>query len=261
MKQFAASLVAAAALLGSTLAGTALAQDTRVKVASPQAYDAQQGRNDQSNQDRNGNQGWNDQSNQDRSGNQGWNDQSNQDRSGNQGYGNQGYGNQGSGRDQNGYNRGGRGRFDKNILEGSWAADNQGTNYRSDRGNYGGNYRGNYGGHGPMREIMLPDFIRIDQKPSMVRISDSRNQALQLIMLGGKFNSGRGGNLSGRGGNLDYVQGSWHGSTLVVERSTGRGTITQTFALQDRGRTLVVRTRREGNGPRTMEITSTYHRA
>lgn len=223
MKRF-ASLVAAAALLGSTLAGTALAQDTRVRVAVPEAVNAQQGWSDQSNQDRNGDQGWNDQSNQDR------------------------YGNQGSGRDQNGYNRAsGRGHFDKNILEGRWAADNQATNFRSGRGNYGG--------RGPMREVLLPNFIRIDQKPSMVRISDSRNQALQLIMLGGKFDSGRGRN-------LDYVQGSWHGSTLVVERSTGRGaTITQTFALQDRGRTLVVRTTREGNGPRTMEITSTYHRA
>ena len=90
----------------------------------------------------------------------------------------------------------------------------------------------------------------------MVRIADSRNKALQLIMLGGKFDSRY------RGDKLDYVSGRWRGSTLVVERSTQRGaTVTQTFALENRGRTLVVRTRREGFGPRTMEITSTYRRA
>jgi hypothetical protein len=49
---------------------------------------------------------------------------------------------------------------------------------------------------------------------------------------------------------------------LVVERSTPRGgTITQTFALENRGHSLVVRTKREGFGPRTFEITTTYHRA
>lgn len=206
MKRLAASLVAAAALLGSTLAGSALGQDTNAQGAlGAQAFNAQQG----------------------------WSDQSDQDRY----RGEESAPNWGSN----------RGRFDKNILEGRWVTDDRAADYRSDRGVFRG--------RGPMREILLPDFIRIDQKPSLVRIADKKNNALQLIMLGGKFNNRQSKN-------ADYLLGRWHGSTLVVERSMPRGaTITQTFALENRGRTLVVRTSREGHGSRTMEITSTYHRA
>jgi len=235
MKRLAASLVTAAALLGSSLAGTALGQDTNAQgmFGAPKTFDAQQGWNDQSNQDRSG-QDWSNQ------------DQSNQDR----------YRGGNSGQDRNGSNWGSnRGRFDSSALQGRWVADNRAADFRSNRGDFHG--------HGPMRGILLPDFIRIDQKPSMVRIADSRNNALQLIMLGGKFDSLHGDKSDSRyGGQSDYVLGRWHGSTLVVERAAQRGaTITQTFALENRGRTLVVRTRREGFGPRTMEITSTYRRA
>lgn len=140
-----------------------------------------------------------------------------------------------------------RGRFGRFGLGGSWTTDNGSENPRGDRGGF----RGRPG----MRQMMLPDFIRIDQRPSMVRIADARNRPIQTIMLGGKFDS-RGGDRP------DYVLGRWHGATLVVETTGPRGgTITQSFTLEDRGRTLVVRTRREGQGPRTMEMTSTYHRA
>jgi hypothetical protein len=215
MKRLTASLVAAAALLGSALAGTALGQDTDVQaaLAASEAFNAQQG----------------------------WNDRSDLDRY----------------RDEvSGSNWGSdRGRFDKTILQGRWVADHRAADFRSDRGNFRGG--------GPMREILLPSFIRIDQKPSMVRIADSKNRELQQIMLGGKFDSRHGDRFDSRyGGKHDYVVGRWRGSTLVVEHSMPRGaTVTQTFALENRGRTLVVRTRREGFGPRTIDITSTYRRA
>jgi hypothetical protein len=150
-----------------------------------------------------------------------------------QGWGNQG--NQGFGSD--------RGRFARMSLDGRWMADDRNANF-------GGN------GRGTMRDLQLPDLINIDQKPSMVRITDRRNRTLQVVMLGGKFDSRHGGDRQ------DYASGRWNGSTLVVQHTGPRGAvITQTFALQNRGRTLVVKTRREGFGPRTMEITSTYHRA
>jgi hypothetical protein len=220
MKRLAASLVAAAALLGSTLAGTALGQDTNAQgvLGASQAFNAQQG----------------------------WNDRSDQDR----------YRDEDSERARNGSNWGSdRGRFDRTILQGRWVADHRAADFRSDRGVFRG--------RGPMRETLLPDFIRIDQKPSMVRIADSKNRALQQIMLGGKLGSRHGGEFDSRQrGKPDYLLGRWRGSTLVVEHSMPRGAvITQTFALENRGRTLVVRTRREGFGPRTMEITSTYRRA
>ena len=242
MKRLAASLVAAAALLGSNLAGPALGQDTNALgvVPAPKTFDAQQGWGDRSDQDRSGQDRYRgDDSNWD-------SDRSDQNRSRGDD----------SGWDRNGSSWGSnRDRSDRAILEGRWIADDREADFRSDRGDFRG--------RGPMRQILLPDRIRIDQKPSMVRIADSKNRALQLIMLGGKFDSRRGDRFdSSPGGKRDYLSGRWRGSTLVVERSTPRGaTITQTFALENRGRTLVVRTRREGFGPRTMEITSTYRRA
>jgi hypothetical protein len=137
-----------------------------------------------------------------------------------------------------------RGRYDTMNLEGRWVADD-----------HSGEMRGGRGGRG-LRDMLLPDLILIDQRPSMVRITDQRNHPLQTVMLGGKFGSRYGADRP------DYLPGRWNGSTLVVERSTPRGaTITQTFALQNRGHVLVVRTRREGFGPRTVDITTTYRRA
>jgi hypothetical protein len=108
-----------------------------------------------------------------------------------------------------------------------------------------------------------------------VKIADGGNHLLQLVMLGGKFDSRHGGDRP------DYLTGDWNGRTLVVEHPMPRGTITQTFALQNHGTTLVVTTRREGFGgryygrdaygrdgydrdgfgSRAMEVTTTYHRA
>jgi hypothetical protein len=186
MKRLVLSLATAAALLGPTLAGTALAQDVRPQLA-PNGNPAFYAQN-----------------------HPGWN----------------------------------RGRFDTRSLDGRWVADDHSGDAR--------------GGRGMMRQMLLPDLITIDQKPSMLRITDQRNQPLQTIMLGGKFDSRRGhGN-----DRPDYVVGRWDGSMLVVERATPRGgTITQTFSLENRGHNLVVRTKREGQGPRTLEITTTYRRA
>ena len=256
MKRFTPSLVAAAALLGLTLAGTALGQDQNAQgaVAAPQAFNAQQGWGDQGRQDRyredDQSQYRGDQQNQNRGGDPA------RDRDGN-GWGSDrgnGWGNgNGWGSD--------RGRFSRMNLEGRWVADDHAANFRGDRGDFWGNRgdfrsdRGDFRGRGPMRDMLLPDFIRIDQRPSMIRIADARNHPLQLIMLGGKFDSRSGDR-------PDYVLGRWRGSALVVERTMPRGaTITQTFTLENRGRTLVVRMRREGFGPRTMEITNTFHRA
>jgi len=190
MKRLVLSLTAAAALLGPTLAGTALAQDFQSQAsrnANP-AFFAQRHQGD----------------------GRGWG--------------------------------GDRGRFDKTNLDGRWVADNHSGDAR--------------GGRGMMRQMLLPDLITIDQRPSMLRITDPRNSPLQTILLGGKFDSRYGD------GRPDYLLGRWNGSMLVVERTTPRGgTITQTFALENRGHRLVVRTKREGQGPRTFEITTTYHRA
>jgi hypothetical protein len=219
MKRLLQSLAAVTMLLGTTLAGTALAQDLPSNRDNASSQDRRQGDN----------QGWGSDRGQgngsDRG--QGWGS----DRGGWGSDRGQGYGSD-------------RGRFNRMSMEGRWVADNRSGDARGGRGERG------------MREMLLPDLIFIDQRPSMLRITDQRNQPLQTIMLGGKFDSRYGNDRP------DYLVGRWNGSMLVVERSTPRGaTITQTFALQDRGHTLVVRTRREGFGRRSFEITTTYRRA
>jgi hypothetical protein len=224
MKRLLLSLAAVTALLGSTLAGTALAQDIpsqNARGAAP-AFKAQRDRNDPSGQDRRqggDGQGWG----SDRG--QGWGS----DRG------------QGWGSD--------RGRFDRMNLEGRWVADNHSANMEGRRGG-----RGVRGG---MRAMLLPNFIFIDQKPNMLRVSDQDNHPLQTIMLGDKFDLRYGGDRP------DYFIGRWDGSTLVVQHPMPKGAaITQSFELQNHGRSLVVTTtRREGFGSRTTEITTTYRRA
>ena len=192
MKRFAAGFALAAALLGSTLAGTALGQD----------YNSQRDRQDyNAPRDNNPPQ------------DQGW----------------------------------GRNRGNRTAFEGQWIADDRAADSRYDRGDFRG---------GGMRSAQLPNFIRIDQRPGIFRITDRRNRVLQHITIGGRYNprdNGRDENVVGR----------WRGQTLVVERTGFRGAmITQTFSLENRGRTLVVRTRRDpvGRGP-TTEFSTVYHRA
>jgi len=130
-----------------------------------------------------------------------------------------------------------RERFRAMDLDGRWVADDRDAN--------------NGWGRGGMKDVRLPNFITIDQQPSRVKIADGRNHLIQLVMLGGKFDA------RNRGDRPDFLTGDWNGRTLVVQHPMPRGTVTQTFALQNRGTTLVVTTR----GRRGMETTTTYHRA
>jgi hypothetical protein len=142
----------------------------------------------------------------------------------------------------------GHGRFNRATFDGRWVADNRSADTRY--GGFGGN-----GGFGGIRDMLLPGLIEIDQHPRMLKIEDARNHVLQQIMIGGRFNP--------RGGS-DLLVGHWDGPmTLVVERMGPRGAkLTQTFSLENRGRSLVVRTSREGRGPRgTVQFTTVYHRA
>ena len=161
------------------------------------------------------------------------------------------YGSQGD--NGNGWDRGSwgrdRGRFQRVNLEGRWVAEGRDADFRPGRGDFGG---------GGMRAMLLPGFIRIDQMPRMVRVTDARHRLIQEILIDRRFDPRDQGAFDSRN-----LSGHWRGSTLVVESTGPRGaTITQTFALENRGRTLVVHTKREGwNAARTFEFTKVYHRA
>ena len=191
MKRMNLVLAAVAALLGSTLTGTASAQQAGSFQGGAPVFEAQYGR---------------------------------------------------GGFDHDGFGHGG---FRARTLEGRWILDDRDANFGNGQGNRG---------RGPMAELQLPARINIDQQPNMVKVMDARNRSLEVILLGGKFGRRNHGN------DPDYVVGNWNGSTLTVLHQGPRGaTITQTFALQNRGRTLVVKTSRGGFNGR--EIVSTYHRA
>lgn len=209
MKRLAAGLSLAAALLASTYAGVAMAQN----------YGTQR---DNTSQRDNASQG-----------------------------------DYGTSRDRGSWGRD-RNRFQGVNLDGRWVAEGREADFSPDRGDFRG---------GGMRGMLLPGVISIDQRPSMVRVSDARHRTLQDILIDQRFDPRDQGRFDPRSdqGRFDpqNLSGHWRGSTLVVESTGPRGaTITQTFALENRGRTLVVRTKREGwNSARAVEFTKVYHRA
>ena len=106
-------------------------------------------------------------------------------------------------------------------------------------------------------QATLPPRLVIDQRRNVIRVEDFKGRVLQEIVVGGL---GRGG--ANRGGG-DAVVGQWRDSKLLTVRNGIHNTrIVQTFALSNRGRTLVVTTRQDGMGSRhDMEYTNVYQRA
>lgn len=137
-----------------------------------------------------------------------------------------------------------RGWFARTNLEGRWRE--QGT-YGREGLDFGSN-----DAYGPRR--MLPSFLQIDQSRRQVRIADFRGRTLQTIQIGGR---GRWFEDS------DILTGQWHGGGLEVQRTTPQGArMTQTFSVQDRGRTLVIHTLIDnGRNGRDLEFDRVYQRA
>lgn len=140
-----------------------------------------------------------------------------------------------------------------NFHRGGWESDDRSAP-PMDRGRY--RDRGDYGDRGVMRGGFLPPQIRIDQRRHILRIADSKSRILEQIAIGGGRNSSWGDRGFG-------ATGHWHGSVLEVERVGPRGAhILQTFALGNRSRTLVIRTRMEGGrSQQALEMERVYRRA
>ena len=102
------------------------------------------------------------------------------------------------------------------------------------------------------REIGLPPRMVIDQRRNVIRVENFNGRVVQEILVGGR-----------RANRDDYVYGQWNGSKLMTVRSGyGNARIIQTFSLSNRGRRLVVYTRRDAPGTRNdAEFTNVYQRA
>jgi len=88
-------------------------------------------------------------------------------------------------------------------------------------------------------------------------IADSAGTVVQEIAL-----RPESGDADGSGDGPPVLPGQWKGDRLEVKRTTPRGTMTQTFALSDKGQSLVVSTKVEPSGGRPgFENKRVYRRA
>lgn len=105
---------------------------------------------------------------------------------------------------------------------------------------------------GRARMVRLPERIRIEQAAGLVSIADSTGVTLERIMTG---------KTEARAEEVPSVAGEWNKGSLQVVREGRRGRVTQTFSLEDEGRTLVIQTKTESNGPRpSREFKRVYRR-
>jgi hypothetical protein len=91
------------------------------------------------------------------------------------------------------------------------------------------------------RPVRLPDLMHITQTETVVSFEDSTGTVLQEITTMG---TAKDTLLHSPGAAV--IAGAWSDTALVVERQGPRGgKVTQSYALQDRGATLVIETRME----------------
>ena len=162
-----------------------------------------------------------------------------------------------------------QGRFQRDMFEGRWVAQDRydtndrgwGTNDRgwgngpgSDNGQGWDNGRG--WGRGGRGMASLPDFLNIDQGRRTISVADGRNNVLQLIVIDNGFHG-----LQQRGATL--LQGDLNGNRLVATGAGPRGQLmSQVMILSNHGNTLVVRTQMQrGNRGRMIQVEKVYQRA
>jgi hypothetical protein len=90
--------------------------------------------------------------------------------------------------------------------------------------------------------VRLTERIRIEQAAGLVSIADSTGVTLERIMTGKT-------EARAEEDSVPSVAGEWNKGSLQVVREGRRGRVTQTFSLEDEGRTLVIQTKTESNGP------------
>jgi hypothetical protein len=104
---------------------------------------------------------------------------------------------------------------------------------------------------------MLPDLIRIEQTSTMVTIADSSGTPLEEIVLGPAPTEQNPLATP----DVRTASGEWRKDGLEVVRQGPRGKMTQVFALEDKGKVLTIKMKRESEGRgSSREIKRTYRR-
>ena len=136
-------------------------------------------------------------------------------------------------------------------------------------GSHGGRGRGGRGGFGSrpgdggalgegMRRTRLPDVLHIEQTAHSLRLADTTGTVLQVIAFGAELEAS-----SAQAAESKEPVAAWIGTRLQVQRSRSSGVeVTDSYWLEDDGRTLKVRTVIESRGSTPSGIhTRVYTRA
>ncbi|MGH7681855.1 MAG: hypothetical protein ACRENN_07700 [Candidatus Eiseniibacteriota bacterium] len=100
--------------------------------------------------------------------------------------------------------------------------------------------------------MRLPDLLRIEEQPEYVVLEDSTGADLMQIVIG------EGKVTSSPTATVPRVQGEWKKDTLEAKHEASGTKVTQTYALEDNGRTLEITTKVEGR--RSFETKRVYLR-
>lgn len=125
------------------------------------------------------------------------------------------------------------------------------------RGGWGGRSGGSEGGDSSRfasRPPRLPATLRVAQSAEAVVLEDSLGTALQAILIDGAPTGP--GDLAA---SVPRYTGEWKGNRLEVKHTDDRGSkITEVYTLEDKGRSLELKTKVEGR--RTFEVKRVYDR-
>jgi hypothetical protein len=108
--------------------------------------------------------------------------------------------------------------------------------------------------------MRLPEHIRIEQTAASLTIADSANVPIETIGIGSAAPAPPEGMEDERA--VPTLPGAWSKGRLEVVRDGPRGKLTQTFALEEGGRSLVIRTKMESSDSRpSREFKRVYRRS
>jgi hypothetical protein len=93
------------------------------------------------------------------------------------------------------------------------------------------------------RPVRLPDLMHVTMTPELVSFEDSTGTVLQEVATV----SAAADTFVHAPGAM-HIPGEWKGDKLVIEREGPRGKVTETISLEDKGATLVLKTRMESSG-------------
>jgi len=126
-------------------------------------------------------------------------------------------------------------------------------------GGGGGNGGGGGGEGGPpagaRRTAPLPEVIHITETATVVSFEDTTGAVLQEITT---LNGAPDKQAHAPG--APVIAGAWNDQALEISHQGGRGTMTQTYTLEDGGRTLVVKSAFTGGDGESREFKRVYDR-